>query len=175
MEVNNKRIFIIIGVFLVTIVAYSLTKNFFINRFTLIEKKQDQIIAELKKIKVETKINPTEAPTFTTIQEIGRLRKELTRLQDQVDEQYGVLGLVTSSPSATPSLTEQIGLNFVRIPSGKWKTVDVHQEKSSSSRIIGQMASDTSYPYTKNEDNYYFVALDDDISGWVHKQFVEEY
>ncbi|KKQ25046.1 MAG: hypothetical protein US40_C0004G0084 [Candidatus Roizmanbacteria bacterium GW2011_GWC2_37_13] len=173
----TKQIIVIIIAFLTVLFSYSSAKKFLLNRFDQIEKKQAEILQELKKNRPTTISSTGQSPSSDLIQEVGRLKAEVAKLKDQVEEQDDILGL--SETSLTPILslspTKSVSINFVTISDRKWQSVEVYETKSSSSKIIGQAVYGKYYPYTEKENGYYFINLNDDITGWIHSQFVKEY
>ena len=172
-----RNIFVIITAFFVTVWIYSSVKSFFQHYFTNIEKRQMEIMAELKTIKAEIKIAPSASPSFVALQDIGKMREELTKLKNQMREKDDILGLLDAVPTSTPSPTkkELSSLHLVTISNSQWQTVDVFQDKNSSSRIVGQAVYNKYYPYSKKESGYYYIALSETVYGWIHSQFVKEY
>lgn len=168
----GKQIIITTVLFSLVLFIYLFTKNVFINRFVRLEKNQQIILSELKKIKNQTKPTPTESP-FTSSQNLGKIREELAKIKNQVEDQSEILGFETfeSSPTATPSINN---INFVSVSDKRWLTVDVFADKNSSSKIIGQAIYGESYPYLKKENNYYYIQINNNTFGWIHSQFVKE-
>lgn len=143
--------------------------------FNSIDKKQQEILLEIKKIKTVANNLPPPNPTSVTVQDIGKLKDKLNKLQAQIDEQNDILGLANSSSSPQLSPTQGLSINFVKISDPKWSTVDVFQNSNSSSKIIGQAVYGKSYPYTRKENSYYYIQLDNNLFGWIHSQFVKEF
>jgi len=171
-----KQIILITVAFLTVLFSYSSAKKFLLSRFDKIEKKQAEILQELKKNKPAS-LSTNQPPSSDLIEELGRLKAEVTKLKMQLEEQKDILGLSKTllTPTISLSKTETIGINFVTISDKKWQTVDVFQDKNSSSKIIGQAVYGKYYPYTKKENGYYFISLNDSLNGWIHSQFVKEY
>lgn len=172
-----RNLFVIIVSLSLSLLIYASVKNFFLHYFTRIEKRQSEIIAELKKIKTNAASTQPNSPTFTVIQEIGAMKEEIARLKDQVNNKEDILGLLDNYPiaSPTPTISTQSAVHFVSIINSKWQSVDVFQDKNSSSKIVGQAVYNKSYLYTKKESGYYYINLSDSVSGWIHSQFVKEY
>lgn len=172
-----KKIAFIVAVFFVAVWAYSSVKSYFQHYFSSIEKRQEEIMTELKTIKAENRIVTAENTPFSLIQEVGKMKEEIAKLKEEVSNKDDILRLLNTVPTSTPSLTkkESSSINFVTISNNKWQTVDVFAEKNSSSKIVGQAIYNKSYPYTKKENGYYYIALSDNIYGWIHSQFVKEY
>jgi hypothetical protein len=83
---NQQKTALVVIVLFISLVGYLSVKNFLLNRFAKLEKNQQLILEELKKIKNQAKISPTESP-FALSQNLGKLKEELTRLRNQVEEQ----------------------------------------------------------------------------------------
>ncbi len=175
MTAKNISIFVI--VFLLIVLVYSTTKNFFTNKFASIEKKQDEILKEIQRNKITTDTTSEESPSLDLVQEVGRLKAEVTKLKDQVEEQDDILGLAKTASYPTVSLTpsKSVNINFVTITDRKWQNIEVYQDKNSSSKIIGQAVYGKYYPFTKKEAGFYFIDLNENVSGWILSQFVKEY
>lgn len=169
----KKQIIVFVIAFVLSVWIYSSIKNFFIKHFSLIEKNQTLILKELKKINGIAKISPTESP-FSNIQNLGKIKEELAKIKNKVENQNEILGLDTfeSTPSATPTVT---ALNFVSISDRRWQSIDVYQENNSASRIIGQAIYGKTYPFFKKEGSYYYIQLNENSFGWILAQFVKEY
>src|SRR3989339_225103 len=99
----TKQIIVIIIAFLTVLFSYSSAKKFLLNRFDQIEKKQAEILQELKKNRPTTISSTGQSPSSDLIQEVGRLKAEVAKLKDQVEEQDDILGL--SETSLTPILS----------------------------------------------------------------------
>ena len=127
---KNKLVILITIAFLTTIITYTLVRNFFVKRFTSLEKNQQTILSELKRIKTEVKAEPTEAP-FSAMQNLGKIKEELARIKNQVEDKNEILGLGTfeATPTAVPTTSV---LNFVSIADKRWQSVDVYQDKFTS-------------------------------------------
>ena len=174
--VKKKQILISIGIFLAAFFVFFGCRSYFQNHFARIEQKQDQLLENLQKMATQISMNASPSSSLSSVQEIGRLKQEILRLDGQVDEHNGILGLMeTASASASPLPESQNEFHFVTIADRKWQKVDVFKEKYSSSAIIGQAIYGQSYPYVQKESGYYYIALTDTLSGWIHSQFVKEY
>lgn len=177
---NIKRIHIVtlVALFFIALFTYSSVKNYFKDYFSRIEKKQDELMAEIKTIKSENKAEPVqpENTPLSLIQEVGKMKEEISKLKDEISNKNDVLGLLDTIPTPflTPTKTESSILHFVTIVDSKWQTVDVFQDKNSSSRIIGQAVYNKYYPFTKKESEYYYIELSQGLFGWIHSQFVKE-
>ena len=183
-EIDIKKILIFIAIFFASLWIYSSVKNYFQNYFSRIEKKQEEIMNELKNVKAELnkpiqQNSQSDSTPLSLIQEVGKMKEDISKLKDEVANKDDVLGLLNSVPSLTPLMTptktESTGLRFVTISNSKWQTVDVFADKKSSSRIVGQALYNKMYPYTKREDGYYYIELSNNLYGWIHNQFVKEY
>lgn len=177
MDGRIKKIIIFVVVFFLVVWVYSSIKSFFQHYFTGIEKRQTEMLMEFKKIKSGNIAVSEEAPSFAMLQEIGKMKEEIAKLKDEMSQKDDVLGLLDRVSTSTPSPTGKdfSTLHFVTISNSKWPTVDVFAEKNNSSRIVGQAIYNKSYPYTKKESGYYYIALSDTVYGWIHSQFVREY
>jgi hypothetical protein len=170
---NRQKTALLVIVLIIALVGYFSVKNFFLNRFSRLEKNQQLILEELKKIKNQAKISPTESP-FVFSQNLGKLKEEINKLKNQIEEQNEILGLTTLTATATATPTSA-PFNYVTIADRKWQTVEVYQDKSPASKIIGQIVYGKTYPYLKKEGSFYYIQFDDNRYGWILSQFVKEF
>ena len=152
-------------------------RAYFQNSFKKLEMKQDKITAEIRDMRGNTGPTLTQTSSYDAVQEIEELKKEVSQLKEQTEESDSILKFTPqTSLSPTTSFYQQIKkeLGFITISDGKWTKVDVFQDKSTSSKIIGQAQYGETYAYTKKEDGYYYITLSQTMSGWIHGQFVRE-
>lgn len=178
-SMDRKKIIIFTSVLFAALLGFLSVKNYFQQYFSSIEKKQDEMMVQLKAMKSNKDISPTQTENtpFSLVQEVGKMKEDIREIKDELANREDVLGLLdnTSQLSPTPTKTLSAGISFVTISSNTWQTVDVFAEKNSSSKIVGQAVYGSSYPYTKKEGGYYYIELSQNVSGWIHSQFVKEY
>lgn len=169
--------------------------NFFQNRsltrsLTSLDRKVNELDQKV------TKLAP--AANDSVILALGSLREELVKYRAEQLGRDQILGLMNSDPNTagsdnytnlsstidraiatierqtgsattpTPTPTKQ-----ARLKSG-WKSVDAFEKPQASSKIIGQISSNQSYPVLTNQNNWYQLGLSDTLTGWVQSQFIDE-
>ncbi len=180
MDHNYKKIltgFFIFIIFLLNL-FYFQQKNL-LNQIKQIDKKQQQIFESLNYSKNNDFKQPlnNSSENFQLLQEIAKLKREINQLKSQVEEQQDFFDFAKNqTPSEITSPTSSIinNLKFITLNDRKWQQVDVYQDKSSSSKIIGKISYGKYYPFTKKENNYYYIQLENGLYGWVNQQFVKE-
>ncbi len=186
---EKKKLIVLSMTIFIVLIGLIVTKQFFSNKFNEIAETQQKILEILQKNENEQAENtnsPEDSTPYTNyelLQELGRLKKKIVTLEDQVDDHEDVLGYVYSTDSASmfspelndPTQIDDTTPNFVTISDKKWQKVDVFKEKNNSSAIIGQAVFGQAYSYLRNEDGYYFILLKDSVYGWIHGQFVKSY
>lgn len=181
---SEKRIILVkLAVVMVVVIAiFGGIYHFFSQKFTSIEKKQDELLAvvttgQVAGANTDTEYSDSESSSYALTQELGRLRKKIVVLENQVEEHDDLLGFMDATESATEieDTVVQTPLQFVTIADPKWKIIDVFHEKNSSSAIVGQAIFGQAYEYSKKEGDYYYIKLNDKVDGWIHRQFVKEY
>lgn len=171
---TKKQVAIVIIFLISMLFLFFSLKNTLLSYLKVIEKNQKEIITELKKLnKNDSKIKTSD---FTNSQELKKIKDEIKRLKSEVENQTDVLGLYDITPiaSTSPAYELNSSSSYVTIFDRKWQTVDVFQEKLSSSKIIGQMTYGKTYPYSKKENGFYYIEYLDNKYGWVNQQFVRE-
>lgn len=138
-----------------------------------LEKQQAQILTELRQLK-KTLLVQKDPDAEITVEDIGKIRERLNKLQSQLDNQQEILGFKDSSVSASPTQTLP-NTDFVFLSNRKWGKVDVFQNPNNSSKIVGQAVYGKNYLYTEKKNGYYYIRLDNNLWGWIHYQFVNEY
>ncbi len=110
--------------------------------------------------------------------EITKLREELKESTSKENESKRLTGLMNlieqeSTPTPMPKLT----VGSVKVISTT--EVDVYEEQSASSIVVGIASPNQVYPYSQKDENWYLVTLgysedSEELIGWIEKAAVRE-
>lgn len=77
--------------------------------------------------------------------------------------------------SKQASDSSKILSGFVTINDKKWQTVDIYEDSSYSSKVIGKLEFDKIYSFVKKSDSWYQIKLPNSQNlGWVAGRFLKE-
>lgn len=126
-----------------------------------------------KKVQANINILKQELSKITSYQQS---EKEITQKLASISGTFTdnaskhVLG---STSSASESSNAAGG--FVTINDKKWQAVEVYEENSYSTKLIGKIEFGKAYRYIKKEGSWYQIALlKPEINGWVAARFLRE-
>lgn len=99
---------------------------------------------------------------------VQKLEDLSTKMVDNVDKKVpGISNQASDSPLITGG--------FATINDKKWQTVDVYENNSYSSKVIGKIEFDKVYTYLKKEGSWYQIVLPkSEANGWVAGRFLKE-
>jgi len=157
------RFFIVYTSFAVTGVAIGLT---ILTR--QVSSIQSQTTQQANSIKQEVEKLQTGLDAAGKLQEeISTIKTELAASREQKKTVQDVLGTVDMP-------TDKPGLGAVTMRDSTYPTIDVFQQPSFSSLIVGKMKAEKTYRYMKKENSWYFVRVVEGQEGWVNSRFVKE-
>ena len=158
--------------------------------FIILNKKVPQLTktipAQIEKTVTDTDLNSKTKPASDSsklAEELAAIHGELSQIRATLREQGQTLGTTdsdiedllgdinvsTSSATPTAKLTPAIGSITLRSVS----SADIHQEKSTSSVVIGHIYFGEKYPYFQKTGNWYLTKTPS-IQGWVNASLVKE-
>lgn len=142
----------------------------------------EKLKEKMTQIEQAAKQNTEVASLLQAIQkDLRELRLDL--LQNDQKLEYtslptdiaSIAGTFTSQITPTPALR----ITYIKIKSSQWPEIDVFEQNSPASRIVGQAFFGKKYLVLNESDHYYFINLDGTSTaprlGWIHKQFVTDY
>ena len=117
-----------------------------------------------------------------TAEEISAIKQEIVKMSADRDstgkltENINAVKDLVASSAAKEILGEDTdqSLGYITISDTNLKTVDMYEQRSFSSKVVGKLDSEKAYRYLKNEENWYLVKLTDDTKGWTSYRFVKE-
>jgi len=119
---------------------------------------------------------------------MNTLREEMVKYRAEQATQSQILGQssdtyllnnfqgLDSNNIATSSIGSQIGglqNKQIRLKTD-WKSADVFEKALASSKIIGQLNSNSNYLLVSKENTWFQIKLLDGQNGWVQSVFVDE-
>ncbi|MFH1536286.1 MAG: hypothetical protein ABIC96_04460 [Patescibacteria group bacterium] len=166
--------------FLVAFFMLTILKNLSTSSIKYVLGVQTETTSQIQKLEEEIKaLQKTTESQKTALAEIQQLRQDLTQLQQNMQENKKTTESLTGYDtsllfptidfSPTPAATGIITIN-----SNKLQSVNVLQDKVSSSKVIGQAIYGVNYEFLKKEGNYYYIILSSSTKGWIDSQFVKE-
>lgn len=103
--------------------------------------------------------------------QIADLKTSLKSLQPAPTATPGVLPATT--PSEDANKISQLIITPQNYLTTKQSTT-IHAEGNTTSAEIGQTAAGANYPYSKKENNWYYIQLPDGKSGWISGSAAQE-
>lgn len=126
-------------------------------------KKAESRIDSLKE--ELSKITAYQESSKEIVQKLDSLKLELVASQDK--KVLGESNQVSDSSKSTAG--------FVTINDKKWQNVDVYENSSYSSKVIGKLEFDKVYRYLKKDGSWYQIVLPEpEANGWVAGRFLKE-
>jgi hypothetical protein len=118
-----------------------------------------------------TKPQVTPPPTS----DVEQLKAEMAQLRAETRQLKSVLGSKTTIDTLSETLPdlELVATQSVKISDPRFNTIDVHELPIASSKVIGQLDYDVSYPFTSRQGEWYQVMLSNGTYGWVSSQLVK--
>lgn len=142
--------------FLLTVALLLMRDNIEQNR--KVQASIDNLIQESEKITAYQQ----------SAKEIAQKLNNMNSLASSSNEK--VLG--TSKPATEAA---KITSGFVTMNDKKWQTVDVYENSSYSSKVVGKIEFDKVYQYLKKDGSWYQIVLPNlQINGWVAGRFLKE-
>lgn len=140
------------------ILSYSLIK--------IVTTSTERVASSADKIEKEIeKLSKTQDSTKKIIDEFKKLKAEIA-----VSKQDQVLGQEQKA-----STSSGLSLGFVTISDKKWQTVNVYEDKSSASKVVGVAGFEKAYLFETLEDGWYKIKLPNSkLTGWVSSRFFKE-
>lgn len=127
-------------------------------------KKAESNIDSLKE--ELSKITAYQESSKEIVQKLDSLKSEIAA----ASEDAKVLGQNSQVSDNSKSTS-----GFVTINDKKWQTVDVYENNSYSSKVIGKIEFDKVYRYLKKEGSWYQIVLPKtETNGWVAGRFLKE-
>ncbi len=176
-----NRIYLIFGTVVLILLTYTTLQTLSLPSLKSILENQAKTLSKLDEVKKDlTALRKEQETNKTTMQEIKKLQEEIAILKKESRKESSIdilgladiaLGRTANSYMASAEATQETGFLTIK---DRWKSVDVHLEKNSSSKIIGQALLGKTYGYIKKEGSYYYFALSPSVKGWIHEQFVSE-
>jgi hypothetical protein len=144
---------------------------------TKVLEAQTESTNELKLLNEALLVKDSKNGTLEIAKEVQNLKREITMLRNALEVKDKILGLqnvneaqimAALSPSPTPTP------RYVTIKSNQFSTVNVYQEKTAASNLVGKAQFGKTYEFTKKEDEYYFITLSATAKGWVQASVMKE-
>lgn len=105
-------------------------------------------------------------------QSLNETSQKLDSLKAEIANNETNLVLGTNNQALNSS---QITSGFITINDKKWQTIDVYENNSYSSKVVGTIEFDKAYQYIKKDNSWYQIILSkSQISGWVAGRFLKE-
>lgn len=105
-------------------------------------------------------------------QSLNETSQKLDSLKAEIANNETNLVLGTNNQASNSS---QITSGFITINDKKWQTIDVYENNSYSSKVVGTIEFDKAYQYIKKDNSWYQIVLSkSQISGWVAGRFLKE-
>ena len=118
--------------------------------------------------------------------ELASIKEELVKLRAEQRGISAILGISTSPEEIQEILSDldsvegldvstdnKIALGSISIKQN-YTRIDAHEEPAASSRIVGSIQKENTYPYSDKQGNWYLIKTDQGTTGWVFSSFVEE-
>lgn len=128
----------------------------------------NKLVFDIAQIKENVNKINTEATSESRLTgEINSLKTQIAQQsQDYIPQSAGApMEEVLGKSSAS-------GQGYVKVAEN-YSTLDVYEDTSFSSSVIGKIEPEKSYPYIKKQNNWLLVKIDKENEGWVNSKLVE--